>query len=58
VYEQSSCIANSASLVAENDDSYFTNSFQRNEFIGLTQNEIDKLANYAEGLKAGRSTID
>jgi transcriptional regulator with XRE-family HTH domain len=58
VYEQSSYIVNSTSLVAEHNDSYFINAFQRNEFTGLTQNEIDKLAIYAEGLKAGRSTID
>ena len=30
--------------------------FHRIEFEGLTQSEIDKLAIYAEGLKAGRTT--
>ena len=30
-------------------------AFNRCEFAGLTQSEIDKLAIYAEGLKAGRT---
>jgi len=35
-----------------------TAAFQRAEFEGLTQPEIDKLAIFAEGLKAGRTTED
>ena len=40
-------------LVAESTDNCPT-MFHRIEFEGLTQAEIDKLAVYAEGLKAGR----
>jgi len=44
-------------MVAEpNSDALIT--FRRGEFNGLTQNEVDKLAIYAEGLKAGRQTND
>ena len=43
----------SASMVAEISDEY-SYAFQRREFEGLTQSEIDKLAIFAEGLKAGR----
>jgi len=32
--------------------------FRRGEFEGLTQDEVDKLAIYAEGLKAGRQIYD
>ena len=39
--------------VYENPGNYVT-VFNRKEFQGLTQSEIDKLAIYAEGLKAGR----
>ena len=42
------------SAVSESSGNYI-NSFNRTEFQGLTQAEIDKLAIYAEGLKAGRS---
>ena len=42
------------SEVSENTGNY-ANDFNRTEFQGLTQSEIDKLAIYAEGLKAGRS---
>ena len=41
------------SEVSENTENY-VNAFNRVEFKGLTQAEIDKLAIYAEGLKAGR----
>ena len=34
------------------------NTFRRGEFKGLTQDEVDKLAIFAEGLKAGRQTND
>ena len=39
--------------VSESVVDYF-HSFHRKEFAGLTKTEIDKLAIYAEGLKAGR----
>ena len=42
-------------LVSESTGIYNKNAFCREEFIGLTQEEVDKLAIYAEGLKAGRS---
>ena len=51
-YEQSPLRAH---MVAEpNGDPL--NTFRRGEFNGLTQDEVDKLAIYAEGLKAGRQT--
>ena len=40
--------------VAESADDYMLSAFNRKEFDGLTQAEIEKLAIYAEGLKAGR----
>jgi len=44
-------------MVAEpNCDSLTT--FRRGEFEGLTQDEVGKLAIFAEGLKAGRQTND
>jgi hypothetical protein len=43
-------------MVAESTDNCPA-AFQREEFEGLTQSEIDKLALYAEGLKAGRTTL-
>jgi len=33
-------------------------AFRRGEFRGLTQDEVNKLAIFAEGLKAGRQTND
>ena len=44
-------------LVAEPNGDMLT-AFLRGEFKGLTQDEVDKLAIYAEGLKAGRQTND
>jgi len=44
-----------ALILAESTDNYPA-AFQRAEFEGLTQAEIDKLAIFAEGLKAGRTT--
>ena len=41
--------------VAESASGYALSPFDRAEFEGLTQTEIDKLAIYAEGLKAGRA---
>jgi len=53
-YEQSPL---QTQMVAEpNGDAL--NTFRRGEFKGLTQDEVDKLAIYAEGLKAGRQTND
>ena len=43
-----------ALTVAESAGDYMLSAFNRKEFEGLTQAEIDKLAVYAEGLKAGR----
>ena len=40
--------------VSEAESGYGFSAFNRKEFEGLTQQEIDKLAIYAEGLKAGR----
>ena len=40
--------------VAETTADYYMSAFRRVEFEGLTQVEIDKLAIYALGLKAGR----
>ena len=42
-------------MVAEPNCDALT-TFLRREFMGLTQDEVDKLAIYAEGLKAGRQT--
>jgi len=44
-------------MVAEPNADAFS-SLRRGEFKGLTQDEVDKLAIYAEGLKAGRQTND
>ena len=41
-------------FVAESAGEYAPSAFDRAEFKGLTQNEIEKLAIYAEGLKGGR----
>ena len=46
-------ISSNASMVAEASEDCSL-AFNRKEFEGLTQSEIDKLAIYAEGLKAGR----
>jgi len=46
-------ISSNASLVSEASEDYSL-AFLRAEFEGLTQTEIDKLAIFAEGLKAGR----
>ena len=42
-------------MVAEPHGDALT-AFRSGEFKGLTQDEVDKLAIYAEGLKAGRQT--
>ena len=44
-------------MVAEPNIDELT-TFRRREFTGLTQDEVDKLAIYAEGLKAGRQAND
>ena len=44
-------------LVSESTGEYPA-AFHRAEFEGLTQSEIDKLAIFAEGLKAGRTIED
>ena len=44
-------------IVAESNGDELT-AFRRGEFKGLTQDEVNKLAIYAEGLKAGRQTYD
>ena len=49
-YNQSPSLESEVSESAGN----YANAFNRTEFQGLTQSEIDKLAIYAEGLKAGR----
>jgi len=54
-YDQAQISVSDSLLVAEAGDTYAVSPFQRKEFTGLTQSEIDKLAIYAEGLKAGRS---
>jgi len=53
-YEQSPIQAH---VVAEPSCDALT-AFCRGEFKGLTHDEVDKLAIYAEGLKAGRQTND
>ena len=53
-YEQS---PTQAHMVAEPNNDALT-TFLRGEFKGLTQDEVDKLAIYAEGLKAGRQTSE
>ena len=49
-YEQSPPLTH---MVAETNSDWLIN-YHRGEFKGLTQDEIDKLAIYAEGLKVGR----
>ena len=44
-------------MVAEPNANALT-TFRRVELEGLTQDEVDKLAIFAEGLKAGRQTND
>jgi len=53
-YKQESNDSNSMLAVSESIVAY-KDAFCREEFIGLTREEVDKLAIYAEGLKAGRS---
>ena len=53
-YSLESSDSNSVLVVSESTDTYNKDAFYRKEFIGLTQEEVDKLAIYAEGLKAGR----
>ena len=53
-YAQVSNSSVSAFTVSESTGIYNKDAFHRKEFIGLTREEIDKLAIYAEGLKAGR----
>ena len=45
----------SPALVLAKFTANYQEAFHRVEFEGLTQTEIDKLAIYAEGLKAGRA---
>jgi transcriptional regulator with XRE-family HTH domain len=54
-YESTYSCSDSPFIVSEPSIDY-NNVFNRKEFEGLTQIEIDKLAIYAEGLKAGRPT--
>ncbi|MCL2153637.1 MAG: helix-turn-helix domain-containing protein [Oscillospiraceae bacterium] len=53
-YEQS---PPQAFMVAEPSGDALT-TFHRGEFKGVTQDEVDKLAIFAEGLKAGRQPND
>ena len=53
-YEHISTNHVSSFTVTESTGTYNKDAFHRKEFIGLTQEEIEKLAIYAEGLKAGR----
>jgi hypothetical protein len=46
--------ASSSAYIASKSSNDFTYAFLRCEFEGLTQIEIEKLAIFAEGLKAGR----
>ena len=56
-YSQEFNDSNSMLVVSESTSTYNKDAYCREEFIGLTQEEVDKLAIYAEGLKAGRSKI-
>ena len=53
-YEPAPQSRSGALTFAEPADDYALSAFSRREFEGLTKAEIDKLAVYAEGLKAGR----
>ena len=54
LYESDSQSQPGTLTVAESADDYMLTAFNRKEFDGLTKAEIEKLAIYAEGLKAGR----
>ena len=54
-YEQAMLNPAEKLFVAESTGEYTLSAFNRTEFEGLTQKEIDKLAIYAEGLKGGRA---